>query len=75
MEFQMRVRSRVRNCPNKFSSGRVRARMIGPGGPPESWTSRKGIKTAAERRSGGSGERDTERRRREDPPNKTAKKV
>lgn len=70
MEFQMRVRSRVRNCPNEFSSGHVRARMIGPRGPPESWTSSSN-REAEDRGK----KREREKKRREDPPNKTAKKL
>lgn len=71
MEFQIRVRSRVQNCPNEFSSGRVRAHMIGPRGPPESCRTSSSNREAEAREK----KKEREKRRREDPPNKTAKKL
>lgn len=60
MEFQMRVRLRVRNCQNEFSSGRAYLRIIR--GPPTTrgYTSRFSI---AERRKQGKEKKGRGRRR------------
>lgn len=56
MEFQMRVRLRVRNCQNEFSSGRASLRIIR--GPPTTKATRRASGSEASRRE------DKERRRK-----------